>query len=253
MRASMKGGQRMKRGGSSNIKNTENTSGATNRNSMRKPPAIFGTVTAISGNMITVTRVAPPKRENEAPDNTSTPVATSSAPTTSTTFMIDATNAKVMKSGATATVASIVVGDTIMAEGTVSGSTVTATMIHDGPAPMMNKDSSRITGNGQPVILGTIASVTGASVVVSNKSGASYTVDASNSKVIQGDKTATVTDLKVGDMVLVQGTVNGTSIVASTILDNAPAPATGTGTQPKSKGFLGSVGGFFSGLFGFSN
>lgn len=46
-----------------------------------------------------------------------------------------------------------------------------------------------------------------------------YTVDTSNAKVIKAGVASTVSEIAVGDMVIVQGTVTGTNIVATAIRD----------------------------------
>jgi len=77
-------------------------------------PAILGSVTSISGTTITLSgRITPGNN------------ATS-------TYNIDASNAKIFKDKATSTISSIVTGDMIFVEGSVSGSNVTATVIRDG-------------------------------------------------------------------------------------------------------------------------
>ena len=75
-----------------------------------------------------------------------------------------------------------------------------------------------------------------------------YTVDATNAKIAQGPNTIAIGAVAVGDMVVVQGTINGTSVVATSVIDQKIA--TTTTTQPN-KGFFGSIGSFFSHLFGF--
>jgi len=45
-----------------------------------------------------------------------------------------------------------------------------------------------------------------------------YTVDASNAK-FQGPNTVTIANISVGNSVVIQGTVNGTSVVASSIIE----------------------------------
>jgi len=95
-----------------------------NINGMMKP-AVVGQVTAISGNTITITSKQGFNRQN---NTTTTPTLTT------TTFSIDATNAKIEKAGTTGTIASIVVGDTIMVQGTTTGTNVVATNIRDGIA-----------------------------------------------------------------------------------------------------------------------
>jgi len=86
-------------------------------------------------------------------------------------------------------------------------------------------------------------------MTITNSSKITYTIDAANVKIIQGKNTISLSDVKIGDSVVVQGTVNGTSIVASTIIDqvkiNQAKPAnTGEEQRPR-QGFLGSIGQFF--------
>ena len=78
---------------------------------------IFGTVSATNGNSISVAAKAAPN-------------ATSASPTT---YTVDATNAKIYKGSPTSTVSvsSIAVGDSIMVQGTVTGTSVVATVIRE--------------------------------------------------------------------------------------------------------------------------
>src|ERR1700722_1326994 len=76
------------------------------------PPGVFGTVSAISGSTLTVTSKG------------------FGANATATTYTVNAANATVMKNGATSALSDIAVGDNVMAQGTVSGDTVTATKIN---------------------------------------------------------------------------------------------------------------------------
>ncbi|MFZ1075351.1 MAG: DUF5666 domain-containing protein [Minisyncoccia bacterium] len=233
-------------------------------------PAVVGTVASISGNTLTVTSRAWAGGRGHA---TTTP-ATSSV---STTYTVDATNATVTKNGAASTVSAIATGDTVMVEGTVSGTSVTATAIRDGmmgrggpggfggkqgQGPRFGSNTPAtntpvITGNGQPVIGGNVTAISGNTLTVTNKSSVTYSVDATSAKIVKhGVATSTISNVSVGDSVVVQGTVNGTSITASTVIDNGTPPAapagTASGTPPaKHGGFLGAIGGFFSHLFGF--
>jgi hypothetical protein len=79
---------------------------------------IFGTVTTVSGTMLTI----------DGRQGTST---------ASTTFSVDATNAKIIKGPATSTasISDISVGDRVVVQGTVTGSSVAATTIIDGKFP----------------------------------------------------------------------------------------------------------------------
>jgi len=215
-------------------------------------PVVFGTVSAVSGDIITVNG-----RQGFG------------ANATTAAFTVDVTNAKVVKDNATSTVSSIAVGDTVVVQGTVSGKNVTATMIRDGkiggqngrgPNGGMNPlgrgaTSTPIEGNGQPVLAGTVSAITGSTLSITNKSNVSYTIDASSAKITEGQDTVSLSSVNVGDSIIVQGTVNGTSVVASTIIDQTK-PASGTTAQSGAQrepqaGIFAKIGQFFIHLFGF--
>lgn len=89
-------------------------------------PGVGGTVTAVSGNTITVTG-----RDGK-------------------TYTIDAGSATITKDE-TVTVADIKVGDTVGAMGTVNGTSITATIIHDGKMPMgPGGHGMGMMGHGRP-------------------------------------------------------------------------------------------------------
>ena len=187
-------------------------------------PAVVGKVTAINGKILTITggEGFERGRDDDKTRATTTPV-------NNKIFTVDATNATVFKSNATSTFATIAVGDTVAVQGTINGTTVVATSIHDNqmggqPRPIMQ-------GNGQPIIAGTISAISGSSVTITNNSNTAYSVDASAVK--------NISDLKVGDTVVVQGTINGTSVTASSI------------TNHTKKSFFGGMGQFFMRMFGF--
>jgi len=217
-------------------------------------PAVFGTVSAVSGTTLTVTSKVP-QRPNPAQGNTSgtTPVAT--------TYTVDASSATVMKDNATSSVSTIAVGDTVMVQGTVSGTSVTAKTIRDGVVPMGKGPGQRpqsgpaIQGNGQPVVGGSVTVVNGSTLTIATAQGnVTYTVDASSATVNKSNATSSVSAIAVGDKVVVQGTVNGTSVTASTVIDSGAANASGSGPSgPRGGmgGILGAIGGFFQHLFGF--
>ncbi|HTH93274.1 MAG TPA: DUF5666 domain-containing protein [Candidatus Paceibacterota bacterium] len=198
---------------------------------------VFGTVTAVNGNIVTVQ------------SKTYTKGSTTS---TSTTYTVDATNAKVMKSNAASTVSAIAVGDTVMVQGTVNGTAVTATRIDDGVmmkggTPRGNTQSPQ--GNGQPVIGGKVTAVNGNIVTITNSSNVSYTIDVTHATITKDNKTANVSNIAVGDQVLAQGTINGNAVTAVTLVDGVNANI--GGDKGEHKGFFGSIGRFFSHLFGF--
>jgi lipopolysaccharide export system protein LptC len=216
-------------------------------------PGVFGTVSAISGSTLTVASKG------------------FGSKATSATYTVDATHATVTKSGASSSLSTIVVGDTVAVQGTISGTTVTATTIRDGMMGRggmgrnkMNETSKTqtggaapvIQGNGQPVIGGNVTAVNGSVLTVTNKSNVTYTVDATNAVVEKGNATSTISAVVVGDTVVAQGTVNGTSVTASSVIDSGtpPAPSTTGTTQTHQSGvggFFGGIGGFFHSFFGF--
>ena len=111
-------------------------------------------------------------------------------------------------------------------------------------------------GNGQPITAGNVSAINGATLTVTTKSNVTYTVDASNAKILAGQNaTATIANIVVGDSVVVQGAVNGTNVTATTIIDRVkPVDNSNASTTPKKGmmgGFFGGIGSFFGHLFGF--
>jgi hypothetical protein len=219
---------------------------------MGPKPAAFGTVTGVNGDIITIN-----SRQGFA----------STSPTTVLT--VDATNATVVKNNATSSISSVATGDTISVQGTLSGTNVVATSIRDGVMrPMMGNGMGKggprsggmgsstsampAIGNGEPVVAGTVSAINGSSLTITTKSNVTYTVDASNAKVLTGQTTASLSNVIVGDSVLVQGTVNGTSVTATSVIDQSHSStvANGSKTAP-AHGLLGGIGQFFMHLFGF--
>ncbi len=227
-------------------------------------PGIVGTVTGIdangNSNEFTVTA-------RTRPNATTTPA---------TAYTVDATNATIFKNGATSTVASIATGDMVMVQGTVSGTLVTAKVVRDGimtgSRGMPRNGSSTFgwkptstrptsgtlpfEGNGEPVIAGSVTTISGETLTVTNASNVIYTVDVSNSTFVKNGATTTITSILAGDSVIIQGTVNGTSVTASSVIDQGSGghgngPSTRAPPQGLVSGFLGAIGNFFKHIFGF--
>ena len=202
---------------------------------MAHKPGVGGTVTAVSGNTITITTTNPKTK------------ATS-------TYTVDASAAAITKD-MTVSVGDIKVGDTIMADGTVNGTSVAATAIHDGNPPaggamggpgMGWGGMGRGTMMGGMGVRGTVASVSGNTLTVTatnpkDSTTKTYTVDASSAQVLKGTGTAkptasTLSSVAVGDTVMVAGTVSGQNITAKMIVDGqfpqrGPKPATTSTTS----------------------
>lgn len=95
----------------------------------------------------------------------------------------------------------------------------------DAPAaPSATTPASAVTSTKAThklrTLSGKITSVSGTTVVISDTKSVSYTVDATNAKLVRrfGAKMA-VADIQVGDMLTVQGTVDGTNVAAKMIRD----------------------------------
>lgn len=234
---------------------------------------IFGTVSAVNGDTLTVTAAARPTRPmpEQASANVSAPTVVAGA-----VYTVDATNAKIYKGSATTTVSvsDIVKGDTVMVQGTVSGTNVVATVIRDGVNGMMGGQSGMpgkgfghgasstpsttpvIQGNGEPVVGGAVTAASGTTLTVTNASNVTYTINAASATVVVKGASSTLANVAVGDTIIVQGTVNGNSVTASSIIDQGAKATNASSTNGQSHGgglggFFGAIGGFFQHLFGF--
>ncbi len=203
-------------------------------------PAAVGTVTAVSGSTLTV---------SDTQSKTTYTVDASAATITKVSVPATATSTATQPAKPTETtisVSDIAVGDTVMVQGTISGTSIAATAIHDGQMPM----HGGFSGRPHDAAHGTVAAVSGDTLTVIDKqSNTTYTVDASTASVKKitfdtgsgttantngaqrvkpTETTITASDIAVGDTVMVQGTVSGTTVTATSITDgNFPIPPTG--------------------------
>jgi hypothetical protein len=187
------------------------------------PPAVMGKVTAIAGDTITITGQLGGQK----------PTGTAADTTSGTTYTVDASSATVTKDRDTAsTVSAIAVGDMISVDGTISGTTVTATTIHDGFGGMGGPGGAGGFGGGHGGpgggAMGTVTAVNGSTLTVTDKDGGVYTIDASTATVKASGSTSAVSDIKVGDTVMIQGKVTTASMTATNIEDGVPTPPTST-------------------------
>ncbi|HVZ75825.1 MAG TPA: DUF5666 domain-containing protein [Candidatus Paceibacterota bacterium] len=183
--------------------------------------------------------------------------------TATTTYTVDASGATVLKDGATSTLSAIAVNDAVVVQGTVSGTSVAAKTIRDGfmkmgmrPANGMKHATTTpaIAGNGEPVVGGSVTAVSGSTITITNKSNVTYTIDASSATITKkGASSATISNVAVGDNLLVQGTVNGNAVAASSVIDQGGAPSSSGAAAHGNPigGFMGLIGGFVHSLFGF--
>lgn len=89
-----------------------------------------------------------------------------------------------------------------------------------GPGPAQGKMMGMHRGPG---VNGTVSSVSGNTITITDRKGTSYTVVADNA-TISKLSTVSVSDIHVGDSIGVQGTVNGTTVTATHIMDGFFTP-----------------------------
>lgn len=227
-----------------------------------RPNIVVGTVTSINGSTLTVTSnskvgLAWGKDDDEDDD---TPKATP-APIV---YTVNASNASVFKGGTASNVANIAVGDKVKVQGTITGTNIVAVAIRDevkkdDDEKQENKkqkpeSTPLIQGNGQPIIMGIVSAVNGTTLTVTNRSNIAYTVDASTAKIQKRSSLSTLSEVVVGDNVIVQGTINGTAITAYSVIDQGTKPSPSVKPNDKEKArsnFFGGIGRFLQHLFGF--
>lgn len=210
-----------------------------------KGRGIMETVSSISGNTIIVAgKTGGPGAKNN----------------TETVYTVDAGNAAVKKDGADSAVSSIAVGDTLMIRGTIDGTNIAATSIDDGmPGKGQGSPQNQgardpiVEGDGQPMIAGTVISVSGSTFTVTNKGNNTYEIDASGATIKKdGVENATVSNIAAGDQIVAQGAVNGTSMTASSVIDQGGKDSSaGSSTEQSKAGFFGRIFSFLKSLFGF--
>jgi hypothetical protein len=161
---------------------TVSTVAATKVNIVVRTATTTGTVTAVSGNTISMT-------------------GTGSA---ATAYTVDATNAKVYrKYGATMQVSVIQTGDTLQVRGPVNGAIIAATTI---------RDQSQQQRNG--TFTGSVTAVSGSSFTIQSKARSSQTVSTDSTTVFDKNgavDSSGVADVAVGSNVTVTGLWDSTN------------------------------------------
>ena len=90
----------------------------------------------------------------------------------------------------------------------------------ESPNDPADTDTGKTHGHAPLGGDGVVSSITGSTIVVgeeSDEGGATYTVDASKATVTNNGASASLSDIKVGAKIFVEGTVNGNSVVATSI------------------------------------
>jgi hypothetical protein len=171
----------------------------------RVRPAAMGKITAISGSTITLQDMQ-----------------------NSTTYTVDASAATVTKHGkpaaqgeaptkTTVQLSTLAVGDIVAVRGTVNGSVIAATALELGGGMGMHGGM----GHGPNAVRGTVSAVNGSTITVTGKDGTTYTVNASGATATKM-QTIDVSAIGVGDTVSVGGTISGSTVTATHIMDGVP-------------------------------
>ena len=85
-------------------------------------------------------------------------------------------------------------------------------------------NTGRKLTNEQGLVVGTVASISGTVLTLTGPNNTTYTIDASQAKVMGGMMTGpglSLANVQVGDKLMVMGTINGTSVVAKTLADRS--------------------------------
>jgi hypothetical protein len=105
--------------------------------------------------------------------------------------------------------------------------------------------NARFSGQ-KPVAFGKVTSVSGSTITVSDaKTGIVYTVDVSTAKITEGFGTGAqslgYTSIKVGDEVVIMGTISGSSVTATSVFDGVESH--GRSASPRVIGKVTAVSG----------
>jgi hypothetical protein len=188
-------------------------------------------------------------------------------------YTVDDSNATVKKftegtdgkpTETTITVADIKVGDMIMVRGEVDGTSIIAAEImsgRPGKGPGENGEKGGSQGEREPGVAGKVSAVSGTTITLTDKkrsdkdstdsTGTTYTVDAGGAtvkKMAEGtdgkpsETTIAVSDIAVGDMIMVKGTVSGTTVTATEIRTGNPGKGHEGKAGPQGKGGPGKDG-----------
>ena len=117
----------------------------------------------------------------------------------------------------------IITGGTIVGSLLLGGTTYAATQ------PSLTPRNERRLTAMRPSVIGTVSTVSGTIINVTDQKGIVHTVDTTNAQITTGfgstTKSITVSDISIGDAVAVVGTASGTSISATSVRDGVKFPS----------------------------
>lgn len=107
----------------------------------------------------------------------------------------------------------------------LAGSVLLGTVLTAGTTFAATTEINRRIKTPIPNIIGVVSTVNGNTLIITSKAQknkknpTTYTVDATNAKVIKAGTSTSVSNITVGDTVLVKGSIHGSNITATSILD----------------------------------
>ncbi len=114
---------------------------------------------------------------------------------------------------------------------TADTQTATTRSINNNGEGMHKGGFGGMCGHGRGAV-GTVTAISGNSITITGENGTSYTVNASDTTKISKMVELTVADIKVGDRIGAEGTLSGTTVTATHIMDGIPEkPAQATSSN----------------------
>ncbi len=212
---------------------------------------ILGTVSSINGNniLLYIKQGTSAKTKNQLPV-----IAT-------TTHVVDATNASVLINNATSSISEIAVGDTLFVQGVADGNKkIIANIIRDiatinskvkvisNNNQKQNSTSTLANNSGsQPVIIGTVTSINNSTIIIKDRNSTSFSIDATSAKILKKNGEILVSNIALGDYLMVQGKISSSSAVATVILDRGIIAT--TSASKSTTNIFNKIGNFIKGLF----
>lgn len=92
-------------------------------------------------------------------------------------------------------------------------------------------------------LVGTVTAVSGSTLTLSGQNGATYSVDAANASITGGGQTHVLADIKVGDKLAVHGTLSGSVVTATSIVDKSFAKQLLSGIDSLRAGIVTAISG----------
>ncbi len=229
------GGPKEVQDGVGRMQNPQNQNQMMKKNNLKSGPLgnnrpmTMGTVTSIDGTNIVIesTYVNPKDKDGNK----------------KISYTVDASKTTFYEEKEEVKISSVKIGSKIMVEGAFIDNKIVATRIHVADLSGWKVSEMFGEGSGKPVVLGTVTSVGGTSIVIKNKKDVSYTIDLASSTLKKKGESVAVQDIKENDIVLVQGDISGSDVKASNVIIQA--------NNTKNQGFFQKVGNFFGKLFGF--